>query len=66
MSVEEAPSATKDAADNVELNNVKNLTALNGDAKKIFEQLCENGEKFDVTVLDPREKAVKKSRLILH
>ena len=33
VSVEEAPSATKDAAENVILNNVTNLTALNGDAK---------------------------------
>ena len=63
VSVEEAPSATKDAADNVELNNVKNLTALNGDAKKIFEQLCENGEKFDVTVLDPPRKGCEKESL---
>lgn len=63
VSVEEAPSATKDAADNVELNNVKNLTALNGDAKKIFEQLCENGERFDVTVLDPPRKGCEKESL---
>ena len=63
VSVEEAPSATKDASDNVELNNVKNLTALNGDAKKIFEQLCENGERFDVTVLDPPRKGCEKESL---
>lgn len=63
VSVEEAPSATKDAADNVELNKVKNLTALNGDAKKIFEQLCENGEKFDITVLDPPRKGCEKESL---
>ena len=63
VSVEEAPSATKDAADNVELNNVKNLTALNGDAKKIFAQLCENGERFDVTVLDPPRKGCEKESL---
>ena len=63
VSVEEAPSATKDAADNVVLNNVTNLTALNGDAKKIFEQLIENGEKFDVTVLDPPRKGCEKASL---
>lgn len=56
VSVEETPSATKDAAQNVLLNNVTNLTALNGDAKKIFEELIEKGEKFDVTVLDPPRK----------
>lgn len=63
VSVEEAPSATKDAAENVVLNNVKNLTALNGDAKKIFEELIEKGEKFDVTVLDPPRKGCEKESL---
>ncbi len=63
VSVEEAPSATKDAADNVKLNNVTNLTAINGDAKKIFEQLIKNNEKFDVTVLDPPRKGCEKDSL---
>lgn len=63
VSVEEAPSATKDAAENVVLNNVTNLTTLNGDAKKIFEQLIENNEKFDVTVLDPPRKGCEKASL---
>ena len=63
VSVEEAPSATKDAAENVVLNNIKNLTALNGDAKKIFEELILKGEKFDVTVLDPPRKGCEKESL---
>ena len=63
VSVEEAPSATKDAAENVKLNNVTNLTALNGDAKKIFEQLVQKSEKFDVTVLDPPRKGCSKEAL---
>lgn len=63
VSVEEAPSATKDAAENVLLNNITNLTALNGDAKKIFEDLVANGEKFDVTVLDPPRKGCEKESL---
>ena len=63
VSVEEAPSATKDAAENIVLNNIKNLTALNGDAKKIFEELIEKGEKFDVTVLDPPRKGCEKESL---
>ncbi len=63
VSVEEAPSATKDAAENVVLNNVQNLTALNGDAKKIFEELIQKGEKFDVTVLDPPRKGCEKESL---
>lgn len=63
VSVEEAPSATKDAAENVVLNNINNLTALNGDAKKIFEELVAKGEKFDVTVLDPPRKGCEKESL---
>lgn len=63
VSVEEAPSATKDAAKNVELNNIKNLTALNGDAKNIFKELIANGEKFDVTVLDPPRKGCEQESL---
>ncbi len=63
VSVEEAPSATKDAAENVKLNNVTNLTALNGDAKKIFEELIARGQKFDVTVLDPPRKGCERESL---
>ena len=63
VSVEEAPSATKDAAENVKLNNVTNLTALNGDAKKIFEELVARGQKFDVTVLDPPRKGCERESL---
>ena len=63
VSVEEAPSATKDAAENVILNNITNLTALNGDAKKIFEELITKDEKFDVTVLDPPRKGCEKESL---
>ena len=63
VSVEEAPSATKDAAENVKLNNVTNLTALNGDAKKIFEELIAQGQKFDVTVLDPPRKGCERESL---
>ena len=63
VSVEEAPSATKDAAENVKLNGIKNLTALNGDAKEIFEELVQKGEKFDVTLLDPPRKGCEKASL---
>lgn len=63
VSVEEAPSATKDAAQNVELNSITNLTALNGDAKKIFEELVQKGEKFEVTVLDPPRKGCERASL---
>lgn len=63
ISVEEAPSATKDAAENVKLNNITNLTALNGDAKKIFGELVGKNEKFDVVLLDPPRKGCEKDSL---
>ena len=63
ISVEEAPSATRDAAENIVLNNVKNLRALNGDAKKIFGKLIEDKEKFDVVLLDPPRKGCEKEAL---
>lgn len=61
--VEEAPSSSKDAIENVKLNNAKNFTILNGDAKQIFKDLIDNGELFDVTVLDPPRKGCEKESL---
>lgn len=63
VSVEEAPSATKDAQENVKLNNINNLKAINKDAKIAFEELIEANEKFDVTVLDPPRKGCSKESL---
>ena len=61
--VEEAPSSSKDAIENVKLNNAQNFTILNGDAKQIFKDLIDNGELFDVTVLDPPRKGCEKESL---
>ena len=63
VSVEEAPSATKDAQENVKLNNINNLKAINKDAKIAFEELIEANDKFDVTVLDPPRKGCSKESL---
>ena len=63
VSVEEAPSATKDAQENVKLNNITNLKAINKDAKIAFEELIDANEKFDVTVLDPPRKGCSKESL---
>lgn len=63
VSVEESVSATRDAAENIELNNITNLEVLNGDAKKIFEELIEKDETFDVTLLDPPRKGCEKESL---
>lgn len=54
--VEESESASKDAVDNVELNDAKNFKILNGDAAQTFEKLIDAGETFDVTLLDPPRK----------
>lgn len=61
--VEEAPSSSKDAIENVKINNAQNFTILNGDAKQIFKDLIDNGELFDVTVLDPPRKGCEKESL---
>ena len=61
--VEEAPSSSKDAIENVKLNNAQNFTILNGDAKQIFQDLITKQEKYDVTVLDPPRKGCEKASL---
>ena len=63
VSVEEAPSATKDAEENIKLNGIENLAAINGDAKAAFEKMVKEGEKFDVVVLDPPRKGCSKESL---
>ncbi|MBS4760184.1 MAG: 23S rRNA (uracil(1939)-C(5))-methyltransferase RlmD [Clostridium sp.] len=63
VSVEEAPSATKDAEENIKLNGIENLMAINGDAKAAFEKMVQEGEKFDVIVLDPPRKGCLKESL---
>lgn len=61
--VEESESASKDAIANVELNEAKNFTILNGDAKETFEKLIKDNAKFDVTILDPPRKGCEEQSL---
>lgn len=61
--VEESESASKDAVENAELNGLTNLKILNGSAKEAFAKMVEDGEKFDVTVLDPPRKGCDQETL---
>lgn len=63
VSVEECESAANDAIENVRLNNAQNFKILHGDAKASFEKMVEEGEKFDVTILDPPRKGCEQESL---
>ena len=54
--IEESESASKDAIENIKLNNINNIEIINGDAAKQFKKLIEKGVKFDVSVTDPPRK----------
>ncbi len=56
VSVEEAISASKDAAENIKLNNIKNMVIKNGDAAEEFSKMIKNKETFDVSIIDPPRK----------
>lgn len=63
VSVEECESASQDALENIELNNAENVEIINGDAGKIFEKLINEGNSFDITLLDPPRKGCEKESL---
>lgn len=54
--VEEAVSSSKDAIQNVNLNNLNNVEIINGDAAVEFKKLIDNKIKFDVCLVDPPRK----------
>ncbi len=54
--VEEAISSSKDAKENIRLNNIDNIEIINGDAEKSFKNLIENKILFDVSIADPPRK----------
>lgn len=63
VSVEESEAASNDALENIKLNDAQNIKVINGDAKEAFEKLVNDGEKFDVTLLDPPRKGCEKESL---
>lgn len=54
--IEEVESASNDAKENIKLNNIDNITIINGDAALEFKKLIDEGIKFDVSVTDPPRK----------
>lgn len=54
--IEETPSSSLDAKENVKLNSLNNVEIINGDAAKEFETLINKGVKFDVSIVDPPRK----------
>lgn len=53
LGVELNKSAVKDAVSNAKANGAENIYFLCGDAGEIIEDMAKEGEKFDVTFLDP-------------
>ena len=39
--------------ENAKLNNLQSITTVQGDAFDVMEKLYNDGEKFDVVILDP-------------
>jgi len=51
--VESHPAAVTDAQVNVNLNNLTNVTVLDGTFERIVGQLAYRGQRFDVAIVDP-------------
>ena len=51
--IEEVKSSSRDADENLKLNNISNIEVINGDAALEFEKLNQAGVKFDVSIIDP-------------
>lgn len=54
--IEEVKNASENAIENANMNSLKNLEIINGDAEKIFADLIKNNTKFDVSLVDPPRK----------
>ena len=61
--VEEVKSACINAYKACELNNIKNIEIINGDAQKVFENLISENKKFDFVILDPPRKGCSQKSL---
>ena len=61
--VEEVKNASKNTIKACEINNIKNIEVINGDAQKVFEQLIKESKKFDFVILDPPRKGCSQDAL---
>ena len=61
--VEEVKNACDNAKNACELNNIKNIEIINGDAQDIFKELINKNKKYDVIILDPPRKGCSKESL---
>jgi len=64
--IEENPIAVKDAFENIELNKEipgADIKMIEGTADNILQKLVEEGQKYDITILDPPRKGCSKEAL---
>ena len=53
ISVELEKDATKNALDNIKINNVKNITVINDDATRFINNIVRKKERIDCVIMDP-------------
>lgn len=54
--VEENTSSVNDGKENLKINKINNISFINAKAEETLQKLAENGEKFDLIILDPPRK----------
>jgi 23S rRNA (uracil1939-C5)-methyltransferase len=54
--VEYSEAAVRDAEANAKMNGIRNCTFIQGDVAALLEELQEEGERFDLVVLNPPRK----------
>ncbi|SHK18566.1 23S rRNA (uracil1939-C5)-methyltransferase [Anaerobranca californiensis DSM 14826] len=63
LGIEIVPQAVRDAKENAKLNNIDNVTFIEGKAEDVMVDLAKKGEKYDVVVVDPPRKGCEASLL---
>ncbi|SES98239.1 23S rRNA (uracil(1939)-C(5))-methyltransferase RlmD [Anaerobranca gottschalkii] len=63
LGIEVVPQAVKDAVENAKLNNIVNVSFIEGKAEDVMVKLANQGEHYDVVVVDPPRKGCDQSLL---